>query len=130
MTENESMKKITVSFPGENVDPGVPMSLPEAQLEEIEKLQENYDLPNRSVAIRIFVQIGMNSMVTNDPRNKSRDDQSSSTKIKDFIPEGEENSISLKSGEENSLIDKIDSEILEIVRNDPEIQLDGWEVYK
>lgn len=130
MTENESMKKITVSFPGENVDPGVPMSLPEAQLEAIEKLQENYDLPNRSVAIRIFVQIGMNSMVTNDPRNKPRDGQSSSTKIKDFIPEGEENSISLKSGEENSLIDKIDSEILEIVRNDPEIQLDGWEVYK
>ena len=130
MTENESMRQITVSFPGENVDPGVGMSLPEAQVEEIEKLQEKYDLPNRSVAIRIFVQIGMNSMVTNDPRNKPRDDQSLSTKIKDFIPEGEENSISLKSGEENSLIDKIDSEILEIVRNDPEIQLDGWEVYK
>jgi hypothetical protein len=105
--------------------------LTEPQFEEIEELEEKYDFASRAALLRHLLQLGMNSMLQNDPRqvNESRESEEAVT-IRELVPEGKEDAISINRGDEENLIDEIDEQILEIVQQDPEIHLDGWKVYR
>lgn len=102
-------------------------------LELIDDFVEDTRFPSRAAAIRSLVILGMREYALGDPRRsdheyvEDEDDESSPTTIRELIPEGKENSLSLK---EDGLIDKINNQLLDIVDEDPEINRDGWEVYR
>lgn len=101
--------------------------------EEFREKMDSYGFTYKSQAARYFINIGMKSIVENDPRN-AKDNRSSRTEqdsyspetIRDFIPEGRDNAIDIR----DELIDKIEDEVLNICRNDPEIVIDNWEAHK
>lgn len=105
--------------------------MPELHMEELEEFAEEYDFSTRAACARYLVQMGMHAMRTEDPRNNAPEQgqKHSAPKITDYIPEGEENAIELRGGED-SLINKIEDDLLEAVQNDPEVVLNGWRVYK
>jgi hypothetical protein len=100
--------------------------------EEFHEKMDSYGFSTKARAARYFINIGMRSIVENDPRIESsrssqaeRDNYSPKT-IRDFIPEGEENAVDIR----DELLEKIEDEILNICREDPEINIDNWEVHK
>jgi len=98
----------------------------ELQLNELDEAAERYDFASRSEAARFFLNLGMRSFVANDPRNQSRSEEDDAVTIRELIPEGKENAISIR----DELPKLIDDNILDIVDNDPEIKREGWEVYR
>ena len=101
--------------------------------EEFNERMDCYGFTTKAEAARYFINIGMKSIVENDPRNtknnRSSQDQKSSHSpetIRDFIPEGEDNAVDIR----DELLDVIEDEILNICRRDPEINIDNWKVYK
>ncbi len=98
----------------------------ELQLNELDDAAQKYDFASRSEAARYFMNLGMRSFVANDPRNQSRSESDNAVTIRELIPEGKENAISIR----DELSELIDDNILDIVDNDPEINRDGWEVYR
>lgn len=98
----------------------------ELQLNELDDAAQKYDFASRSEAARYFMNLGMRSFVANDPRNQSRSENDNAVTIRELIPEGKENAISIR----DELSELIDDNILDIVDNDPEINRDGWEVYR
>jgi hypothetical protein len=101
--------------------------------EEFHKRMDTYNFSSKAQAARYFINIGMRSIVENDPRNAEnsrssqaeRDNYSPKT-IRDFVPEGEDNAVDIR----DELVDRIEDEILNICREDPEINIDNWEAHK
>jgi hypothetical protein len=94
----------------------------------IKELKEKYDFPSRAAFLRCMVQLGMNSVVQNDPRNKARTQSSGEqpVAIRDLVPESEENSVDVR----DELPEIIEENLLDIVDEDPQINRDGWRVWK
>lgn len=91
---------------------------------------EEYGFSNKSQAFRYFLNIGMRSVVENDPQNSRSNqttDQSNTTTIEEYVPEGKENALNIRDGE---VIDAIENNILEIVDDNPNLNRDGFEVYR
>lgn len=97
-------------------------------VDRITELKEEYDFPSRAAFLRCMVQLGMNSMVQNDPRNKKRigNPGDEPVTIRELVPEGKENSVDLR--EELPTI--IEEKLLDIVDEDDQINRDGWSVWK
>jgi len=99
--------------------------------ERYNKLAEEYGFPSRAAFLRHMVQLGMNTLVEQDPTNK----QSSTTTaqnddpvtIRELIPEGEENAVDITSEFWEEILR---DEILDIVEQDPEIKRNGFYAYK
>jgi hypothetical protein len=126
-------QKIAIMPHPEKEGQSLAVTVSDPQLEEIEQRKEDLNFSSRSEALRYFIQIGMNSIVENDPRNRgSVDSNVIAPKVRDFVPEGEENAIPIINGDDETetLVEKIENEILDIVDEDPEIIRDGWEVYQ
>jgi hypothetical protein len=104
---------------------------PKETTERIEKFVDEYNFNSRSSAMRHLLGIGLRAAVMNDPRTsvsadaQDEDEISESVKLKDFVPSGRENAVDVRS----ELMGKIDKELLEAVQRDPDIEMDGWEVY-
>jgi len=101
-----------------------------ATKEEVRKRAEELGFSSMSEAARYFLTLGMHAFPKTDPRNKT--DNTSDTDfepltIREIIPEGEENALSLRDGE---VIDEIDKHLADELMRDPEITQDGWEVWR
>jgi hypothetical protein len=101
--------------------------------EEFHEKMDSYDFVSKAQAARYFINIGMKSIVENDPRNvennrpsRSGQDNYSPETIRDFIPEGKDNAVDIR----DELLDRIEDEILNICREDPAINIDNWEAYR
>ena len=108
-------------------------SVGELQLSEIDELKEEYNFSSRSETIRCLIQIGLNSIVENDPRNVGTvRDPSDAATVRDFVPRGKNEAIPLieGDGETQGLVEKIEDDILDIIDEDEEIKRDGWKVYR
>jgi len=116
----------------ENGDPLVGFYAGEEWKEVVDEFVEESPFPNRSVALRALTLMGMRSFVLDDPRRSRDQDEMQSSDgfnpvtIRELIPEGEENAISLKG----EFTDMLDEKILEIVEDDPAIKRSGWKVYR
>lgn len=108
------------------------VTLSDPQLEEVEKRKEQLNLDSRSEALRYFIQIGMHSVIENDPRNhEGSPTTDTGPMIRDFVPEGKENSIPLVDSDgQETLVDLIEKSLIDIVDEDPQINRDGWDVHK
>jgi len=99
----------------------------------IDEFVEDTRFPSRAAAIRSLVILGMREYALGDPRRsndeniENKNAESPPTTIRELIPEGKENSLSLK---EDELIDKINNQLLDIIDEDSEIKREGWEVYR
>ena len=100
--------------------------------EVVDEFVDESPFPNRSEAIRALVIMGIRSSILDDPRRRENQEETSSpdeftpVTIRELVPEGEENALSLR----DEFTDIIDEKIIEIVENDPEIKRKGWEVYR
>ena len=128
-SQNETTEKINIEYWKDRERIGTVQPLvEEAQYEEFVEFADTY-FHSKSAAARHLIALGMRSFVQNDPRNmpETPDQQdSSAVTIRELIPEGEENAVDIR----DELLEKIDDQLLEIVNSDPEITLDGWEVYR
>lgn len=100
-------------------------------IELVNEFVEKSHFQSRSAAIRSLVMLGIRNYVSEPPLTPSESKQSSNdefspTTIREIIPEGEENSVHLFE----ELPDKIESQLLDTVVDDPEIKRDGSEVYR
>lgn len=101
-------------------------------LDAVDEFVEKSEFQDRSTAMRSMMLLGMREYTVGDPRKDQNraetesDDEFSPVTVRDLIPEGEENAVSLK----DELPDIIDEKMLEIVEEDPEIRRNGWEVYR
>jgi len=121
---------------GFKTDPNDPESTeilysPIETTERIEEFADEYNFKSRSSAMRHLIGMGLRAAFMNDPRTsvsadtQDKDETSESVKLKDFVPSGRENAVDVR----NELVEKIDKELLEAVQRDPDIEMDGWEVY-
>lgn len=117
----------------DGLDEQLRTSLSDVDAEEFEQRVEQYGFNSKSEAARFFINIGMKSIVQNDPRDpQSTNDSIESEEeydhrtIREFVPEGEENSVDVR----DELLDKIDGELLNICMEDPEITVDNFQVYR
>lgn len=96
--------------------------------ERFEKLKDEYGFSTESAAARYFVNIGMRAIVETDPRNNrtTAQDQDSVPKVRDYVPEGEENAIDLR----NELGEVIAENMYEIVEADNKMKRDGFKVWR
>jgi hypothetical protein len=78
----------------------------------------------------------MRSTVENDPRHSTEDTESQQEEpqegyqpptIRELIPKGEENSLDMS---DELWEEKLRDEIMDIVSEDPELNRDGFEVYR
>lgn len=117
----------------EGVDQPLTFSISDVDMKEFEEKMEQYGFAKKSRAARYFLNIGMKSIAQNDPRNtrsnneptKSGDSYRPVT-IREFIPEGKENSLDIR----DELLSEIEGDLLDICRNDPEITVDNFQVYR
>lgn len=126
-----SMVELVAASNRPNSDRGYSLGMTELHMEELEEFTEEYDFSTRAACARYLVQMGMHAMKAKDPRNKSseQEGENPTPRITDYVPEGKENAIELR-GDEDSLVDRIEDDLLEVVQSDPEVVLDGWKVYK
>lgn len=95
--------------------------------EELDELADEYGFPSRSSFLRHMVQLGMNTLVQQDPTSKtSGQSEDSAVTIRELIPEGEKNAVDIR----DELPELIEQQLLDIVDQDPEIERDGWMVYR
>jgi hypothetical protein len=121
----------------DSVDYNVIVSLSEMDYEKLEELKEQYGLKNKSAAVRYFTNLGMRSAVENDPRHSTTEDTESQQEepqesyrpptVRELIPEGEENSLDMS---DELWDEKLRDEIMDVVSEDPQINRDGFEVYR
>lgn len=98
---------------------------------ELDKIPEELNLPSRAAAIRTLVEIGRHTIAENDPRNlESQESADQSPTIRSYVPEGKNNAIPIREDSEETLLDRIEHDLLDAVIDDPELEKDGWKVYK
>jgi len=101
-----------------------------ATKEEVKERAEELGFSSMSEAARYFLTLGMHAFPETDPRNKTSDPSGSNYEpltIREIIPEGEENALSLREGE---VLDEIDKYLADELARDPEINQDGWKVWR
>jgi hypothetical protein len=103
----------------------------EVTIDRIDEFSERYDFGTRSAAVRELIRMGLNSVLMNDPRTHpstdgEQNEGSDSVKLKQFVPVGKENAIEVRP----ELVERIENGLLEAVQDDPDIEMDGWEVYR
>ncbi|NGM71571.1 hypothetical protein G6M89_21745 [Natronolimnobius sp. AArcel1] len=97
---------------------------------EVKERAEELGFSSMSEAARYFLTLGMHAFPETDPRKKTADSSDRDYKpltIREIIPEGEENALSLRNGE---VLDKIDKHLADELTRDPKINRDGWEVWR
>lgn len=128
--EGTKTNQVGISYNGETI---AAIYTSDEWLETIDKFVAETRFPSRAAAIRSLVILGMREYALDDPRrstNQESNDSDSSfspTTIRELLPKGEENAISLK---EDELIEGIDDKLLDIIDSDPKIKRDGWDVYR
>jgi hypothetical protein len=82
---------------------------------------------NRSALIRRYIIAGRRLSQIYDPREAENvtDTESKDDPIRNLVPKGKNNAISIEE-----LGEKVKNDIIDIVENDDQINRDGWEVYK
>jgi hypothetical protein len=101
-----------------------------ATKEEVKERAEEFGFSSMSEAARYFLTLGMHAYPETDPRNNTSDPSESKYEpltIREIIPEGEEDALSLRDGE---VLDEIDKHLADELMRDPEINQDGWEVWR
>lgn len=93
-----------------------------------EKIEE-FNFSSDSAAARYFMNIGMRAASETHPKNGEYNSADSDDiySIRDFVPEGRENAADMK---EDELIERIESELLDAIDADPQINRDNFEVWK
>jgi len=108
------------------------LDLPKVTVEELDEVVEEYNFSHRSEAMRHLLRMGLHAVVTNDPRtstptnSKPENEGPDSVELKDFVPAGKENAVDVR----DELLEVIDERLLEAVQEDPDIEMEGWEVYR
>jgi hypothetical protein len=97
--------------------------------EELEKEAEEHGI-STSALIRKYIIAGRRLSQLYDPRERGsrQKDSSSETRlnhVRQRVPEGEENAISL-----DKLGKQLQEDIIDIVEEDDEIKRDGWEIHR
>jgi hypothetical protein len=97
--------------------------------EELEKEAEEHGI-STSALIRKYIIAGRRLSQLYDPRERGLEQENTSSKnqlnhIRQRVPEGEENAISL-----DELGKQLQDDIIDIVEQDEEIKRDGWEIYR
>lgn len=82
---------------------------------------------NRSALIRRYIIAGRRLSQIYDPREAENitDTENKDDPIRNLVPKGKNNAISIEE-----LGEKVKNDIIDIVENDDQINRDGWEVYK
>lgn len=82
---------------------------------------------NRSALIRRYIIAGRRLSQIYDPREAENitDTENKDDPIRNLVPKGKNNAISIEE-----LGEKVKNDIIDIVENDDQITRDGWEVYK
>jgi hypothetical protein len=130
MTEeaNERLRRLGFEVDGYTLS----LDAPEITVERVDKFADEYNFSTRSAALRHLISTGLQAAVMDDPRTpsptdtESEDETSESVKLKDFVPVGRANAVDVR----DDLIEEIDESLLEAVQKDPDIEMDGWEVYR
>lgn len=125
--EEASTERGQIKF---NLDPSSPESkigFTTIEKEELETLAEEYGFPSLSAFLRYMVHLGMNTVVEQDPTKQLQDERDhDAVTIRELIPENKENAIDVR----DELPDKFEDNVLDIVDEDPQINRDGWLVYR
>jgi len=105
-------------------------------IEYVDEFVEKSAYTSRAAAIRSLVVQGIRSHALNDPRNKDVISQGSTkpqdstghnpATIRELIPEGEENALKIP----DEVTGEIESNLLDILYEDPKLTVDGLEVYR
>lgn len=82
---------------------------------------------NRSALIRRYIIAGRRLSQIYDPREAENitDAENKDDPIRNLVPKGKNNAISIEE-----LGEKVKNDIIDIVENDDQINRDGWDVYK
>lgn len=136
MTEQtEDWSDVEKDSIGFDIEPGNPESnmswrAPVTTKEELEEKVDEYGFPSRAAFLRHMVRLGMNTLVEQDPVNTNQntgDQEGDPVTIRELIPEGEENAVDMT----DELWDEIlRDRMLDIVEQDPEIERDGFRIYR
>lgn len=97
-------------------------------VDRINELKEKYNFTSRAAFLRCMVQLGMNSMVQNHPKNRRQvgNPGDEPVTIRELVPKGEENSVDVR----DELPSIVEEKLLDIVDEDDQINRDGWSVWK
>jgi hypothetical protein len=68
----------------------------ELQIEELEEAAEEFNFASRAEAARYFLNLGIRSFVANDPRNRVSSAQDEAITIRELVPKGEDNAVSIR----------------------------------
>lgn len=111
-------------------DPESGINFRTARADEIDKASDKHGFPSRSAFLRVMVQLGMNYISENGlmeiQHNHEGTEEIDATTIRELVPEGEENAVDIR----DELLTIIEQEMIDIVDSDPEINRNGWEVYR
>lgn len=97
--------------------------------EELEEEAEKHGV-STSALVRKYIIAGMRLSQLYDPRDREAEQKDSSSKtrlghIRQRVPEGEENAISL-----DKLGKRLQTDIIDIVEEDDKIKREGWNIYR
>jgi hypothetical protein len=95
-----------------------------------DELKEQYNFNSDAEAARSFLFMGMRSVVDNDPRHSTPSqagDGFSPVTIRQLVPEGPENAVDMTDEFWTQILR---DELVDIVGDDPEINRDGYEIYR
>lgn len=118
--------KITLPEQGEEIS----VVVPEPDKDTFDELKKQYGFTYDSEAARCFLKLGMMSAVDNDPRHSTTSqtgEEFSSVTIRQLLPEGAENAVDMTDEFWEQILR---DEMMDIVKDDPEIKRDGFEIYR
>lgn len=101
-----------------------------AHKKEIKERADELGFSSMSEAARYFITLGMYSFAQTDPRNNVGDSSTGDhdpLTIREIIPEGRENALNTRDEE---VLEEIDKHLAEELSKDPEIEQEGWEVWR
>jgi hypothetical protein len=122
------MEKIQITLPEQ--EEKISTRFPEPDMEVFDELKHQGNFASDAEAARVFLNLGMRSIVDNDPRHMAAsqtDEEFSPTTIREKVPEGPDNAVDM-TGEFWEEI--LRGEMLKIVTEDPEIKRDGYDIYR
>ena len=118
--------------PSRAVDEDSPVQISYRHLnwDRLSELEKKYDFTSKAEAVRYFTNLGMSSFVDNNPTDNSESVSKPSgadvPRLRDYIPEDEEDGIDLLG----ELPDEMKNAVMDIINADPEIERDGVSVYR
>lgn len=122
------MDQVTITLPEQ--DDRIYTQLPEPDMEVFNKLKEEYGFVKDAEAARTFLNLGMMSIVDNDPRHSVSKADSGGfdpVTIRELVPEGEDNAVEVT---DEFWDEVLRGQMLDIVEEDPEIHRSGLNIYR